>query len=208
MYVARILYPVKVLGPGKRVGIWLTGCPHGCDGCISKEFWEQKEEEKIDVYEVIRLVKKIHSGHRIDGFTISGGEPFEQYAELLLLLKELSMIAPDILVYTGYLYEELFNIYKEHFKYITVLIDGRYEKESNKSECLRGSLNQKIYYINEDYKIQYLEYIEKLKIRIQGFNTEKGIIYVGIPDADFKESLNEKMLKKGILPIKGEDNGK
>lgn len=33
MYVARILYPVEVLGPGKRVGIWFSGCPSKCKGC-------------------------------------------------------------------------------------------------------------------------------------------------------------------------------
>lgn len=32
MYVARILYPVEVLSPGKRVGIWLSGGPSKCKG--------------------------------------------------------------------------------------------------------------------------------------------------------------------------------
>ena len=46
IYVARILYPVKVLGPGNRVGIWLAGCDHKCLGCSNPELWEQKDEEK------------------------------------------------------------------------------------------------------------------------------------------------------------------
>lgn len=33
MYIARILYPVEVLGPGKRIGIWFCGCPRRCEGC-------------------------------------------------------------------------------------------------------------------------------------------------------------------------------
>lgn len=33
MYVAGILYPVEVLGPGKRIGIWFSGCLSKCKGC-------------------------------------------------------------------------------------------------------------------------------------------------------------------------------
>lgn len=40
MYIARILYPVKVLGPGERIGIWMDGCEHGCIGCSNPELWD------------------------------------------------------------------------------------------------------------------------------------------------------------------------
>lgn len=40
MYIARILYPVEVLGPGKRIGIWFCGCPRRCEGCSNPELWE------------------------------------------------------------------------------------------------------------------------------------------------------------------------
>ena len=43
MYVARILYPVKVLGPGNRIGIWVSGCNHRCKGCSNPELWKQEE---------------------------------------------------------------------------------------------------------------------------------------------------------------------
>lgn len=33
MYVAGILYPVEVFGPGKRIGIWFSGCLSKCKGC-------------------------------------------------------------------------------------------------------------------------------------------------------------------------------
>ena len=47
MNVARILYPVKVLGPGKRIGIWLCGCDRECFGCSNPELWEPKPEYEL-----------------------------------------------------------------------------------------------------------------------------------------------------------------
>lgn len=47
MYVARILYPVMVLGPGKRIGIWFVGCRHQCKGCSNPELWETAEKYQI-----------------------------------------------------------------------------------------------------------------------------------------------------------------
>lgn len=46
MYVARILYPVEVLGPGKRVGICFYGCPRKCKGCSNPRLWNFQERYK------------------------------------------------------------------------------------------------------------------------------------------------------------------
>jgi anaerobic ribonucleoside-triphosphate reductase activating protein len=34
--VSKAHYPVTVLGPGKRIGIWL-GCRIQCKGCVSQD---------------------------------------------------------------------------------------------------------------------------------------------------------------------------
>lgn len=83
MNVARILYPVKVLGPGNRVGIWLCGCSRACKGCSNPELWEQRPEYEVSPIEVCKLIQKIVSSHTIDGFTISGGEPMDQASAIL-----------------------------------------------------------------------------------------------------------------------------
>ena len=37
--VNRLHWPVTVLGPGHRVGIWMQGCSIGCPGCVSRDTW-------------------------------------------------------------------------------------------------------------------------------------------------------------------------
>ena len=52
MYIARILYPVKVLGPGNRIGIWFAGCHHRCKGCSNPELWKVDEKYFVTIQPV------------------------------------------------------------------------------------------------------------------------------------------------------------
>lgn len=104
MYVARILYPVEVLGPRRRIGIWFDGCCHFCKGCSNPELWKIDLKYKTDLRQVKRLIKSIENQHEIDGFTLTGGDPMFQPEALREILPELSKISDDILMYTGYEY--------------------------------------------------------------------------------------------------------
>lgn len=124
MYIARILYPVKVLGPGNRVGIWFDGCSHACKGCSNPELWEFQEKYSTSIDMVIKLLNTIKESQVIDGFTVTGGDPFEQPEDLRQLLKYVKTVSEDILVYTGYDYSYLQKNYSNILELITVLIDG------------------------------------------------------------------------------------
>ena len=136
MYVARVLYPIEVLGPGKRVGIWFCGCPRRCKGCSNPELWDFQERYKTTPETVFEMIKSVSLNHTIDGFTITGGDPFYQPEELKILLGMLKEISDDILVYTGYKRAELQNDLLEN---ISVLIDGEYIEELNDNSLLKGS---------------------------------------------------------------------
>ena len=182
MYIARILYPVEVLGPGKRIGIWFCGCQHHCKGCSNPELWDFQDRYLTDIKTVVDIVKKIADENRVDGFTISGGDPFFQKDDLKSLLRQLSQINDDIIVYTGYLKEELS---ENDLVNITVLIDGKYVEELNDGSILRGSSNQRIYILQDKYKEKYDKYLSTEKNRIQNFTASDGIISVGIHKPKF-----------------------
>ena len=197
MYVARILYPVEVLGPGKRIGIWFCGCPRRCEGCSNPELWEFDENKKISVEHLLELIDHIAESNHIDGFTITGGEPFFQPKDLELLLEKLSRLSEDILVFSGYRKEEIEQF--SSLENIAVLIDGPYIKERNHGLTLRGSDNQKIHILNERYRQRYEKYLTNEKSGIQNFLDGQSVISVGIHTPDYKEKVKTYMKQKGLI---------
>ena len=177
MYVARVLYPVEVLGPGKRVGIWFCGCPRRCKGCSNPELWEFQERYKTSPETVFKLVQSIAKDNPIEGFTITGGDPMYQPRELQQLLILLATVSDDIIVYTGYNKEDLD---PNMLANISVLIDGEYIEELNDNSLLRGSSNQNIIILDEKKKDRYECYLQGETNKIQNFFVADGVISVGI----------------------------
>lgn len=134
-----------VLGPGLRYVLWTQGCPRRCKGCITPE------SHALDggtVFDVEDLAADIVNNNRIDGLTISGGEPFLQARELAELLSLVRQHRPELTVmaYTGYTLEQLDVLphAQEMLQYLDVLIDGEYVEELNDNKGIRGSSNQRI----------------------------------------------------------------
>lgn len=203
MFIARILYPVKVLGPGNRIGIWFDGCKHGCKGCSNPELWAFQDRYSVSLENILNLVSSISAKHDVDGFTITGGDPFEQPDDLKLLLKELKKISDDIILYTGYEYDFLNKEYGDILEEITVLIDGPYVEEKNSNCFLRGSLNQRIIILDQKYSAFYEEYLKNGINKIQNFTSQDGIISVGIHRVGYDTELDSKMLQMGLEDSNG-----
>lgn len=187
MYIARILYPVEVLGPGKRIGIWFSGCSHKCKGCSNPELWQQQEKYKISIDDVLSLIHQISDANPVDGFTITGGDPMEQSGELMLLLDRLKSISDDILVYTGC---EIEGLKENKLRNISVLIDGKYIEDLNDNSLLRGSSNQRIHILEEKQRVKYETYLNTESNKIQNFTTNDGVVSVGIHKPNFMKEEN------------------
>lgn len=198
MFIARLLYPVKVLGPGKRIGIWFDGCRHFCKGCSNPELWEFQEQYKVSMENVIKLIRSISDKYTVDGFTITGGDPFEQAEDLEILLGYITEISTDIIVYSGYKYDLLNKKYPLAMKKIAVLIDGEYIEEKNDNCFMRGSSNQNIVILASEYKKKYEDYMKNSENEIQNFTSADGVISVGIHRRGYNDELNGLMNKMGL----------
>lgn len=183
MFIARILYPVEVLGPGKRIGIWFCGCPRRCKGCSNPELWAFQERYKVDLETIKKLINQICRRNPVDGFTLTGGDPLYQYEDFRELVDYIYTISEDVLVYTGYTLDEL---KEKNLDKISVLIDGPYIEERNNGCLLRGSENQKIHILNERLKEKYDAYLATSTNQIQNFATADGYVSVGIHQKDFQ----------------------
>ena len=201
MYIARILYPVHVLGPGKRVGIWFCGCNHNCPGCSNPELWQLQERYRTTLQTLMKLIGQICSTQEVDGFTLTGGDPFLQPEALKQLLPDLQGFSHDILVYTGYEYAQLQQSFPDILPHIGVLIDGKYMEERNTGVPLRGSDNQNILILDPRLEEKYHHYLATAKNEIQNFTAVDGVISVGIHRPGYNTQVNTLLKGKGLETI-------
>lgn len=187
MYVVRMLCPVWTLGPGKRLVLWTQGCSKNCEGCISPEMKQQIPENNVALDTLLQLVENVYSEEHFEGITVSGGDPLEQLQELIPFLEGVRKWTDDILVYTGYDWDEFQKTISEQDKnsllhLISVLIDGPYVENLNTEDSvLRGSSNQNILFFDDRIKQKYTEYLSQGR-KVQNVLLGNELITVGIMD--------------------------
>lgn len=133
-------------GPGVRVSIFMQGCTFNCEKCFNPEthdFKGGKEFTEKTIDRVLDLVSKDY----IVGLSILGGEPLhpKNIDGTTKLAKMFKQKYPNksIWVWTGFLFDDLKD--KEVFKYIDVLVDGRFElKLADPTLKWKGSANQRV----------------------------------------------------------------
>ena len=144
-------------GLGIRVSLFVSGCRNCCKGCFNEMTWDFKFGKEF-TEETIEYILKLLKPDQIDGFTLLGGEPFEEENQEVLvdLLKRIKIEYPtkDIWCYTGYVLETdlLPEEGRKHTKHtqdmlecIDVLVDGPFILEKkNLMLKFRGSTNQRV----------------------------------------------------------------
>lgn len=138
-------------GPGMRFVCFVQGCPHHCPGCHNPDSHDFNSGTVMTTDEVI---EKMLSNPLTDGLTLSGGEPFEQAEDCMVIARAAHDHGLNVWCYTGYTYEHLLRhgtgdqiaLLAE----IDVLVDGRYiEDQRSLALDWRGSRNQRIIVLKE-----------------------------------------------------------
>jgi len=147
MRVAGFVEESIVDGPGVRFVVFAQGCPHQCPGCHNPLTWDLEGGKDATIKEIIRMIKKKRKNIR--GITLSGGEPFLQAPEMVLLAQKAREIGLDVVTYTGYTYEELQQLdlpgVQELLDASDILVDGPFLIEQRDiSLSFRGSINQRV----------------------------------------------------------------
>ncbi len=145
--VNRAHFPVTVLGPGRRIGIWFQGCSVRCPGCMSMDTWEAGADRGIEVTDLLTWCEEVTHG-KFDGVTISGGEPFDQPDALQQLLEGLHAwrtklpVTLDILCYSGYPWRRLKRLYSRIVRLVDAIVPEPYVRHLSHERRWRGSANQ------------------------------------------------------------------
>jgi anaerobic ribonucleoside-triphosphate reductase activating protein len=134
-------------GPGLRYVIFTQGCTHKCPHCHNQDSWDADGGKEFSVKQVIRLLKQQKKTKR--GVTFSGGEPFLQAGELAQVALSARQLGWDVVIYTGFTYEELLEMNDSGVTALLsscdILIDGKYIHKLRDTKLqFRGSSNQRI----------------------------------------------------------------
>lgn len=142
MRIAGIVRDSIVDGVGVRDVIFVQGCSHRCKGCHNKQTWNYNGGEHWFVGNIVNELSDSSND-----ITISGGEPLDQYASLLELVKMIRRTTKKrIWVYTGNtINEPITKVYRKLAPYVDVIVDGKFIEELKDPNLLfRGSSNQRL----------------------------------------------------------------
>lgn len=136
-------------GFGITMSLWTQGCPHHCKGCFNTETWSFTDGEEFTQDKLDYIIDNIDKNNIKRDLAILGGEPLcpENVDGVINVCKTFKSKYPQkkIYLWTGYTVENFNNMQKEIFKYVDILIDGKFEEDKkNISLTLRGSSNQRI----------------------------------------------------------------
>lgn len=141
-------------GPGTRYTIWVQGCSIHCPGCMNTDTWDPAAGEDYDVQD---LAENILSMEGIDGITITGGEPLDQYEAVYELCSAL-FDKMCVFLTTGYKLIEGSHIGKMRIQEIIPVVDilcvGPFEADKICSDGWRGSSNQSVLFLTDRGKSQ------------------------------------------------------
>lgn len=145
--IAGVVRESIVDGPGIRFVVFCQGCPHHCPQCHNAETHDFAGGYDCSVEKILQA---LDDDPLLDGVTFSGGEPACQPEGFLALAEGVKSRGMNIVMYSGYTYEELLLMAAEDknldglLQLVDVLVDGRYEAaQRDLTLSFRGSRNQR-----------------------------------------------------------------
>lgn len=140
MRLAGIVRDSIVDGIGVRDVVFFQGCGKRCKGCHNPHTWDYQGGCHRFLGDVVNELAE--SSNNV---TISGGEPLDQFDDLLELCRRLRDQGKTIWVYTGNVVDPTKRIYQLLAQHVDVIVDGRFVE--GKKDCnlqFRGSSNQRL----------------------------------------------------------------
>lgn len=200
-------FPVTVLGPGRRIGIWLQGCSIRCPGCLSQDTWAEDPGRRMSVARLLAWCREVARAG-FEGITISGGEPFDQPQALAALLAALDHwrqsagLDFDILCYSGH---PLARLQKRHGKLLArldALIPEPYVDTLPLSHLWRGSQNQPLIALSARGERVYRDFLDapaaafgkRIQVQVDG----QRLWSIGIPERGDLAALEALAAERGL----------
>jgi anaerobic ribonucleoside-triphosphate reductase activating protein len=196
--LSRVHFPIRALGFGRRIGLWVQGCSIGCRGCMSLDTWP-KDGKRTDIDNLVQEIDPWISA--ADGISVTGGEPLEQAEPLAAFLKALRpKLNGDVVLFTGYPIESLPGGSGEVLRYVDTLIAGAFDASLPDTRPLSGSKNQTIRFLTQLGRDRY-EAFSKIAASRPGVDLVadgEGFLLAGIPRPGDLERLGDHLAAEGM----------
>lgn len=151
VWVHSIYHGSVVEGPGRRSVLQVQGCPIRCPGCYVPQTHNMTDGVLLSLDAIELALLSRDGAEPRDGVTILGGEPFAQPFAMAELVRRLKARGVHVLVYTGYVLDDLLTSQNEDIQSvlgsIDMLIDGPFKRDLTEGAGeWRGSTNQRLLY--------------------------------------------------------------
>lgn len=155
--VAMIIPCTEAEGPGRRLGLWVQGCPMRCPGCCNPEMLEFVDRRWATIPELLAEILAAREQHGIEGITVLGGEPFSQAEALAALAQEVRAAGLSVMVFSGYTAKALRGMKRPGVAALLaatdLLVDGPFVREQlDRERRWIGSLNQQTHDLTGRYR--------------------------------------------------------
>ncbi len=201
--VNRIAHPVTVLGPGRRVGVWVQGCNIGCLGCASVDTWDADGGETLNTAALATELAEIIKAGDLTGITLTGGEPTEQAVELTDLVirirDEVNDRPLDVLMFTGRSAKAAERVAPTLWAVADAAICGPYRASRPGADPLIASANQSLVVRTELGAARMGELDRATPPMLQARVGDGDIVLVGLPGPGDLPRIEAALRERGVV---------
>lgn len=208
LQVNRLAHPITVLGPGRRIGLWVQGCRIHCPGCGSLDTWNPHGGRTVDTGTFAAYLADLVSEHRLTGLTITGGEPTEQADALADLVARLHAIlqarpssgdsqALDVLVFTGLVARTAARRAAALWAVADAAVCGPYRPDRLSTRPLIATANQKLVTLTKLGRSRYADLTAESP-SMQAHVGEGEITLIGLPRPGDLPRLEAALRARGV----------
>lgn len=175
-----------------RVMLTTQGCSHvKCPGCTSAHTWDANAGRQVPVTGLIHWMARLP---RVDGLTITGGEPTDQAAALIDLLRSFRRTFPraEVVLYSALLWSRLQRDFGDLVALCDVIVSGPYVQglpptplagSSNQTVHLLTPLAERLYAGWEDWPLH--------RVQLSPSGRADSALLIGIPSRSLHRSASQ-----------------
>lgn len=140
-----------------RAALWVSGCSIRCPGCCNPELFSRHAGRERTLAQLQGDTLDAQREHAIEGVSVLGGEPLEQWPALLPWLIWLRSRGLGVVLFSGYRWSWISRQpkYRALSEVVDTLVDGPFVQtlpEQAQGRAVVGSSNQKLWHFSARYQ--------------------------------------------------------